>query len=170
LRQPERILPNVALEMEDALSGNIAEFGSLDFVEGFFARMKARERVVAGRIAQIDESTLVPVPAIDFNRIIHNDLEFTASRRLDRQDGTLGLTPPVAERVSMPPSQRAADFSTGPGLGDHRRSPPRMPIAKAREVVVDFQPWQLGAYALVESRMDTGGLVQAAWTASLDRP
>ena len=34
--------------------------------------------------------------------------------------------------------------------------------AKTREAVVDFQPRQLGAYALVESRTYAGGLVQAA--------
>src|SRR6266436_7022237 len=35
-------------------------------------------------------------------------------------------------------------------------------LAKSREAVSDFQPRQLGAHALVESRTDTGGLVQAA--------
>jgi hypothetical protein len=35
------------------------------------------KRVVAGRIARMDDSTLVPVPGIDFNRIVHIDLEFT---------------------------------------------------------------------------------------------
>jgi hypothetical protein len=67
----------MALEMEDALSGNIAELANLDFVEGVFAHMKARKRLVAGRIARMDDCTLVQVPAIDFNRIVHIDLEFT---------------------------------------------------------------------------------------------
>jgi hypothetical protein len=35
-------------------------------------------------------------------------------------------------------------------------------FAKTREAVVDFQPRQLGTYALVESRTDTGRLIQAA--------
>jgi hypothetical protein len=74
--------------MEDALSGNIAEFGSLDFVEGFFARTKARERVVAGRIARMDDSTLVPVPAIDFKRIVHIDLESTRVLLSQKSRGT----------------------------------------------------------------------------------
>jgi hypothetical protein len=67
----------MALEMEDALSGNIAELGNLDFVEGVFAHTKARKRLLAGRIARMDDCTLVQVPAIDFNRIVHIDLEFT---------------------------------------------------------------------------------------------
>ena len=35
-------------------------------------------------------------------------------------------------------------------------------FAKTWEAVVDFQPRQLGAYALVESRTDTGRFIQAA--------
>jgi hypothetical protein len=35
-------------------------------------------------------------------------------------------------------------------------------FVKAREAVVNFQPRQLGAYTLVESRTHTGGLIQAA--------
>jgi hypothetical protein len=35
-------------------------------------------------------------------------------------------------------------------------------FAKTREAVADFQPGQLGADALVESRTDTGGFIQAA--------
>jgi hypothetical protein len=35
-------------------------------------------------------------------------------------------------------------------------------FAKPREAVVDFQPRQLSAYALMESRTYTGGFIQAA--------
>jgi hypothetical protein len=48
---------------------------------------------------------------------------------------------------------------------DWRSSFPRMRervFAKTREAVVDFQPRQLGAYALVESRTDSGAFIQAA--------
>jgi hypothetical protein len=51
-------------------------------------------------------------------------------------------------------------------IGDDRRSSfsrvrDRI-FAKTREAIVDFQPRQLGAYALMESRTDTGGLIQVA--------
>jgi hypothetical protein len=36
-------------------------------------------------------------------------------------------------------------------------------LAEAREVVVDFQPRQLGAYTLMECRAHAGGLIQAAY-------
>src|SRR5579863_4242721 len=35
-------------------------------------------------------------------------------------------------------------------------------FAETREAVVDFQPRQLGAYALMERRTDAGGLIEAA--------
>ena len=35
-------------------------------------------------------------------------------------------------------------------------------FTKTREAVVDLQPRQFGAYALMKSRTDTGGFIQAA--------
>jgi hypothetical protein len=69
--QAERVFPNMALQVEDALCGNIANFGSLDQVQGILARSKGREPVEAGGIAPMNDGTLVPISAIDFNRIDH---------------------------------------------------------------------------------------------------
>jgi len=60
----------MALEMEDAFPGNVTEFGRLDLVQSVFARTKAGERVFIG-VARVDDSALIPIPAIDLNRIFH---------------------------------------------------------------------------------------------------
>jgi hypothetical protein len=51
----------MALQVEDALSGNVAEFGRLDGVESVFARTKAGETVAAKGVARV--TLLTPEPA-----------------------------------------------------------------------------------------------------------
>jgi len=60
--------------MEDALSGNVAEFGGLDGMEGVFTCAKAVEHVVASCVARVDGSALIPILAIGINRIDHGRL------------------------------------------------------------------------------------------------
>jgi hypothetical protein len=50
--------------MEDALSGNVAEFGGFDRVETVLTRAKAVEHVVAGCVARVDGSAIIPISAI----------------------------------------------------------------------------------------------------------
>jgi hypothetical protein len=62
--EAERVAPDMALQMEDALSGNVAEFGGFDRVETVLTRAKAVEHVVAGCVARVDGSAIIPISAI----------------------------------------------------------------------------------------------------------
>jgi hypothetical protein len=44
-RQAKRVPPDVALQMQDLLSGNVAEFGRFDRMKGVFSRLKTGEHV-----------------------------------------------------------------------------------------------------------------------------
>lgn len=70
----QRVFPNMALQVKYALFGNIANFGSLDRVQGILARPKGLEPVEAGGVARVNCGALVPVLSIDFNRIRHGEI------------------------------------------------------------------------------------------------
>jgi hypothetical protein len=59
----------MALQMEDALSGNVAEFSCFDGMESVLTCPKAVEHVVAGCVARVDGSALIPISAVGINRI-----------------------------------------------------------------------------------------------------
>jgi len=64
----------MALQMEDALSGNVAEFGGFDGMESVLTCTKPVEHVVAGCVSRVDGSALIPISAIGINRIDHGRL------------------------------------------------------------------------------------------------
>jgi hypothetical protein len=66
----------MALQMEDALSGNVAEFGGFDGMESVLTCAKPVEHVVAGCVARVDGSALIPISAAGINRIDHGRLLF----------------------------------------------------------------------------------------------
>jgi len=55
----------MALQVEDALSGNVAEFSRFDHMEGVFTRTKASEPVAASGIARVKYSELIPPAKFD---------------------------------------------------------------------------------------------------------
>ena len=61
----------MALQMEDALSGNVAEFGGFDGMESVLTCAKPVEHVVAGCVARVDGSALIPISAVDINWTDH---------------------------------------------------------------------------------------------------
>src|SRR5882724_4107701 len=50
--EAERVAPDMALQMEDALSGNVAEFSGFDGMESVLTCAKPVEHVVAGCVAR----------------------------------------------------------------------------------------------------------------------
>jgi hypothetical protein len=67
--EAERVSPNVALQMEDSLSGDVAEFRCFYSVESILSRTKAVEHVGVGGVTRMNRRALFPIPKIDFNRI-----------------------------------------------------------------------------------------------------
>src|ERR1700720_4495040 len=61
----------MALQMEDALSGNVAEFGGFDGMESVLTCAKPVEHVVAGCVARVDGSALIPISTVDINWTDH---------------------------------------------------------------------------------------------------
>jgi hypothetical protein len=61
----------MALQMEDALSGNVAEFGGFDDMESVLTCAKPVEHVVAGCVARVDGSALIPISTVDINWTDH---------------------------------------------------------------------------------------------------
>jgi hypothetical protein len=67
----ERVAPNMALQVEDPLSRYVAEFGCFDCVESVFTRPKTSEHGAAKGVARVNFCALIPIAAVDFDRIIH---------------------------------------------------------------------------------------------------
>jgi hypothetical protein len=82
--------------------------------------------------------------------------------RLSENKGPHLLDASISARDPEPTLCARRSFE-GSGVCDERRlSVPRMRdrvLAEAREVVVDLQPRQFGAYTLMECRTHTGGLI-----------
>src|SRR5206468_5462818 len=70
-RQTERVQPDMALQMKDALAADIADLGRFDPGERALARTKAVQRVDAGGVARVNGGALIPTPAVDVDRIGH---------------------------------------------------------------------------------------------------
>jgi hypothetical protein len=60
--------------MADALSGNVAKFGGFNGMESVLTCAKPVEHVVAGCVARVDGSPLIPISAVDINWIDHGRL------------------------------------------------------------------------------------------------
>jgi len=88
--EAERVSPNVALQVEDALSGDVAEFGRFYGVKGILARTKTVEHVRASGVTRMNRRALFPVPKIDFNRIDYAELPV---RALDVDPSALSPAP-----------------------------------------------------------------------------
>jgi hypothetical protein len=71
----------MALQVQDALSSNIAELGPFYRKKRVFAPPKTREHL-AESFLRVDCRALIPIPAIDLNRIVHVPSSALASRYL----------------------------------------------------------------------------------------
>src|SRR5262249_20756843 len=69
--QAECVPADMALQMEDALSVDVAELDRFDRVERVLARTKAVQHVIASGVACVKGGALIPILAIDFERISH---------------------------------------------------------------------------------------------------
>src|ERR1700730_16649236 len=85
MNEAERVAPDMALQMEDALSGNVAEFGGFDGMESVLTCAKPVEHVVAGCVARVDGSALIPISAVDINWTDHEGF-FVQSRTRKQVD------------------------------------------------------------------------------------
>jgi hypothetical protein len=63
----------MALQMQHALSGNIAKFGCLYCVKGILACTKPVKHVVAGSVPGVNCHALFPVLEVDFDVVGHRD-------------------------------------------------------------------------------------------------
>ena len=70
-RQTEGISTNMALQMQHALSGNIAKFGCFYRVKRILARAKPAKHVVAGRILGVNCRALLPVQEVNIDMVAH---------------------------------------------------------------------------------------------------
>jgi hypothetical protein len=74
----------MALQVEDSLSGNVAEFGGFDRLEGVFTRTKAGEApTAAAGVSRVNGSELIPPATIDVDRAVHV-AQFEKIRLLER--------------------------------------------------------------------------------------
>src|SRR4051794_25753135 len=98
--EAQRIAADMALQMQDAFSGNVAEFGGFDRVQGVLARTKPVEHVVAVAVARMDRDALIPVPAIDLEEVIHADfMRHPTSPRKHRR--TLSSAAATGKRLTL---------------------------------------------------------------------
>jgi hypothetical protein len=72
--EAERVAPDMALQMQDALSLDVAEFLGFDLLERVLAATEAVEHVITGRVARVNARALIPIPAIDVQRIDHGEV------------------------------------------------------------------------------------------------
>jgi hypothetical protein len=61
----------MALQMQNALSGNVAEFGRFNRMQSVLARTKPVKHIIAGGIARVNCGALIPVPAVCFDVVGH---------------------------------------------------------------------------------------------------
>ena len=69
--QAQRIPADMALQMQNALAGDVAEFGRFNLVQGVLAGTKPVQHVIAGGIARMNGGALIPVPAVHFDGVGH---------------------------------------------------------------------------------------------------
>ena len=69
--QAQGIPADMALQMQSALSDDVAEFARFDLMQRVLARTKAVKHVIAGRIACVNCGALIPVPAVDLDGVGH---------------------------------------------------------------------------------------------------
>jgi hypothetical protein len=60
----------MTLQMQEALSGNIAKLSPFYRKKRIFALPRTREHL-AESLPRLDRRALIPIPAIDLNRIVH---------------------------------------------------------------------------------------------------
>ena len=61
----------MALQMKNALSGDVAEFGRFNRMERVLARTKPVEHIITSRITCMNCGAFVPVPLVDFDVVGH---------------------------------------------------------------------------------------------------
>jgi len=61
----------MALQMQHALSGNVAKFGRFDRAKRVFADAKPVKRIGAGKVARVNCGALIPVPPVYFDVVGH---------------------------------------------------------------------------------------------------
>src|SRR5262249_17070426 len=84
--EAERVAPDMALQMEHALPGNITELCRLDCMQRIFPGPKAGKHVSAERLARVEACALIPIAAIDLNRIVHGGLNSRADYAAPERD------------------------------------------------------------------------------------
>src|SRR5713101_2692555 len=63
-REDQRVEPKMALQVDEALAGNIAELAELDRMQPLVAGEKALDRVKPGAVAPMDRHPLVPIALV----------------------------------------------------------------------------------------------------------
>jgi hypothetical protein len=65
------VSPDMTLQMQRALSGDIADFRCFNRVERVLASPKTIKHIASGGVARVNGGTLIPEPAVDIDRIGH---------------------------------------------------------------------------------------------------
>jgi hypothetical protein len=61
----------MALQMQNALSGNVAELGRFNRMQRVLAGTKSVEHIITGAIACMNYGALIPVPTVHFDVVGH---------------------------------------------------------------------------------------------------
>jgi hypothetical protein len=70
----------MALQMQNALSGNVAEFGRFDLVQSVLACTKPVEHIITGGVARMNCGALIPVPTVYFDVVGHVELYVSSAK------------------------------------------------------------------------------------------
>ena len=77
----------MALQMQNALSADVAKFSRFDRMQGVLARPKPVKHIITSGIARMNSCALIPVPAIYFDVVGHaNSLIYAKAALVDHRD------------------------------------------------------------------------------------
>jgi len=63
-REDQRVEPEMALQVDEALAGDIAQLAKLDRMQPLFAGEEPLDRVKSGAVAPMDRHPLVPIAPV----------------------------------------------------------------------------------------------------------
>src|SRR5438874_3948829 len=72
--QAQGVPSDMALQMQHALSGNVAKLGRFDRVKRVFAGPKSLKQIGAREVARVNCGALIPVPPVYFDVVGHPSL------------------------------------------------------------------------------------------------
>jgi hypothetical protein len=84
----------MALQVEDALSGNVAKFSRFDRMERVFTGTKAGKPIATSGVARVNYSELIPPATIDVDRAVHVEPQ----SHLRKRSSVLHITAPFAAK------------------------------------------------------------------------